>query len=137
MKAPSPTVTPSPSRQPPTFEALLGELVRSGRLGEEAARQIFEQRDGQLAALLRRRATLASSGPPSGRTPLATATALELFLSFPDVAHDVKEEAATEVYAGLAGVPFVTLDPLRLDPALPVRTLSKPFARRHGMLVIA
>ncbi len=137
MKAPTPSSTPLAARQPPTFEALLGALVRGGQLGEDVARQLFAQRDGQLSALLRRRAKVALGGPPSGRTTMATATALELFLSFSESIHAVREDAATEVYAGLAAVPFVTLDPLRLDPALPVRTLSKPFARRHGMLVIA
>jgi len=137
MKAPPPSTRPAPGRQAPTYEALLGALVRAGHLGEDAARKLFEERDGQLAALLRRRVKVAAAGPPSGRTTMASATSLELFLSFPDVAHEVREEAATEVYAGLAGFPFVTLDPLRLDAALPVRTLSKPFAKRHGMLVIA
>jgi general secretion pathway protein E len=137
MRAPPPTEKPGAARKEPTFEALLGALVRNKQLAEEPARRLFEGKDAQLSALVRQRAKAASGGPPSGRATAASATALELFLSFPPTVHDVREDAATEVYAGLAGMPFVTLDPLKLDAALPVRTLSKPFARRHAMLVIA
>jgi general secretion pathway protein E len=35
------------------------------------------------------------------------------------------------------GVPFVDLDPLKIDAKLPAQLLSRPFARRHGALVIA
>jgi general secretion pathway protein E len=42
-----------------------------------------------------------------------------------------------EVFARAIDVPYVALDPLKIDAKLAVQTLSRPFARRHQAVVIA
>ena len=48
----------------------------------------------------------------------------------------VDEDAIAEAIAGEAGVPYLKIDPLRIDSDLVTKSLSRPFARRHVVLSI-
>ena len=48
----------------------------------------------------------------------------------------VDEDKATQAVATEVGVAYRKIDPLKLDAQLITRTLSRPFARRHGVLPI-
>src|SRR6185369_2069968 len=49
----------------------------------------------------------------------------------------ITERLVMDVVATAAKLPFVELDPLKLDAKLAPQFLSRPFARRHTALVIA
>jgi general secretion pathway protein E len=46
----------------------------------------------------------------------------------------VDEDKATQAVAQAIGVPYRKIDPLKLDAQLITRTLSRPYARKHGVL---
>jgi hypothetical protein len=47
------------------------------------------------------------------------------------------EDAIAECLAQAADVPYLKIDPLKVDGALVTRTLSRPFARRHAVVPVA
>jgi general secretion pathway protein E len=53
-----------------------------------------------------------------------------------DARFPLSERVIMQAVAQHVGVPFVDLDPLKIDAKLPPQILSRPFARRHGVLVI-
>src|SRR5207237_5012216 len=53
-----------------------------------------------------------------------------------DDRHPLGERAIMQALAAHVGLPFVDLDPLKIDAKLAPQLLSRPFARRHGALVI-
>ncbi len=125
------------ARPEPTFEALVAELVRSGQLDPTRARNVLARKEEQLAAV--RKMRLAEARLAGGPSAPPVITPLELMLSFGERGEDEKplrEDTVTEVWAKVLGVPYVKLDPLKLDPAFAVRVLSKPFARKHGYLAL-
>jgi general secretion pathway protein E len=46
------------------------------------------------------------------------------------------EDAVAEAVAAAAGVPYLKIDPLRIDGDLVAKTLSRPFARRHAVIPV-
>ena len=46
----------------------------------------------------------------------------------------IDEDKATKAVAEAMGLPYVKIDPLKLDVQLITRTLSRPFARKHAVL---
>jgi general secretion pathway protein E len=53
-----------------------------------------------------------------------------------DARFPVSERAVMQALAQHVGLPFVDLDPLKIDAKLAPQLLSRPFARRHGALII-
>ncbi|HKJ24652.1 MAG TPA: GspE/PulE family protein [Myxococcota bacterium] len=49
----------------------------------------------------------------------------------------VDEDVIAEAVAGAAGLPWLKIDPLKLDNELISKTLSRPFARRHVVVPVA
>ena len=47
------------------------------------------------------------------------------------------EDAIAEAIAAASDVPYLKIDPVRVDPDLVTRTLSRPFARRHAVIPVA
>ncbi|MFT3772352.1 MAG: GspE/PulE family protein [Minicystis sp.] len=144
QRPPGPSTRPAPAPSGPrrrvTFEELVAALVREGILPAERRAALLSRKDQQLSALVRLRLVeqKAAGGAAPG-DPAPSITPVELFVSFAERGADdraIREDVATEVWAKLVGLPFVKLDPLKLDPALAVRTVSKPFARKHGYLAI-
>jgi general secretion pathway protein E len=54
-----------------------------------------------------------------------------------DDRYPLTERIVMQALAQHFGVPFVDLDPLKIDAKLAPKLLSRPFARRHGALIIA
>ncbi len=124
-----------------SFEELLAGVVRAGLVPEERQSALLGMKDSQRASLVSARmielkaagAGSAAIGRPQSITPV------ELLLSFRERGVDdrpVREDAVMEVWAELVGLPYVKLDPLKLDPDFTIRMVSKPFARKHGYLAL-
>jgi general secretion pathway protein E len=134
-----------PNRGPVTFEELLGVLVREGMLTQDRAQELYEHKDRQLARLLQEQqraaanAGPASSAGPRSAEPVAIGP-IELVLSFGVTdprGRSLSEDKLTELYARQLGIPYVKLDPLKLDAAFVTGAWSRAFARKHTMLAIA
>jgi general secretion pathway protein E len=122
---------------PPSFEELATELARRQIISRDVAKSMIGRKDTQTLAVMRQKSQLLRASGIAG-TP-APAHPIELVMSC--VERDVdgqplREDVVTEIYANIVGLPYVKLDPLKLDPDFAVRMLSKPFARKHGYLAI-
>ena len=129
------------TRRPASFEDLLEACVRAGLLARERVAELVAHKDQQLAGLVSARLTeLKAQGAGTAALPRARAvTPVELLLSFKERDDEnklLREDAVTEVWAGLVGLPYIKLDPLKLDPDFIVRVVSKPFARKNGFLAL-
>jgi len=121
------------------LEAVARLLVQARFLTAEHAREAVVREDRERARLVRARA-----GGPIRRGALADAVlhpaevlaAMELPLAGNPQAK-LTEKMVMEVVAQAANLPFVELDPLKLDAKLAPHFISRPFARRHTALVIA
>src|SRR5205823_6441098 len=107
-------------------------------LTPEQARDAAIREDRERARLIRAR----GGRPMKGRAaadavvhPAEILVAMDL-TAFGDERRKVTERIVMEVVAQAAKLPFVELDPLKIDAKLAPQFLSRPFARRHTALVI-
>ncbi len=122
--------------RPISFEELLRALVREQLLTPARAKALFDRRDAALMSLVRARMSVEKGTVEQHKAAISP---VELFLSVGEKGDDgklIKEDVVTEVYAREIGFPYVKLDPLKLDPDFTVSVLSKPFARKHGLLAL-
>jgi general secretion pathway protein E len=121
-----------------TFEAVCGLLVRARVLSHEQARDATVREERERARLIRQR-----EGRPLRRAAFAAVVHPAEILAAMDLAaygdpeRKVTEKLVMEIVAEAVGLPFIELDPLKLDAKLAPQFLSRPFARRHTALVIA
>ncbi len=118
-----------------TLEFVADALGRQGILSEEARRTAFARENAQRARLLRDQSSRAG-GRGLRRAELSPIEVLASF-EFTDARREselVDEDKATQAVAQEVGLPYRKIDPLKLDGHLITRTLSRPFARRHGVL---
>jgi general secretion pathway protein E len=128
-----------PRRAALTLEYVCGVLERAGLLTNEQRRDAVARGDVALARILRQR----SSGPrkrtgtPTEQVhPAEVIAALGLGQSGDD-RFPLGERAVMQALAAHVGLPYVDLDPLKIDAKLAPQLLSRPFARRHGALIVA
>jgi len=119
-----------------TLEFVAEILTKHGILTDDARRTAFAREGMQRARLLRE--TLARGGGGRGlrRAELTPVEVLASF-AFTDARREgevVDEDRVTQAVAQAVGIPYRKIDPLKLDPQLITRTLSRPFARKHGVL---
>jgi general secretion pathway protein E len=117
-----------------TLEFVADALQKKGILREEDHRTASARENVQRARLLR-------DSPGRGGRALRRAdlSPVELLASFgfSDARREadrVDEDRATKALAEVIGLPYVKIDPLKLDVQLITRTLSRPFARKHAVL---
>ncbi|HYG69707.1 MAG TPA: type II/IV secretion system protein, partial [Anaeromyxobacteraceae bacterium] len=111
-------------------------LAKQGVITEDARRTAFAREGVQRARLLRDAASRNGGGRGLRRAELSAVEVVASF-EFPDARHDsekVDEDKVTQAVASAVGLPYRKIDPLKLDAALITRTLSRPFARKHGVL---
>ncbi len=122
-----------------TFEAVCRLLVQRRLITQEQARDAVVREDRERAKLLRAR------GQRPGRKAMSTEAvihpaeilaAMELPLAT-EQEKKLTEKMVMETLAEALNLPFVVLDPLKIDAKLAPQFLSRPFARRHTALVIA
>ncbi len=120
-----------------TFTYVAELLASQGLLSEDSRRTALARENLQRARLLRDQADRAG-GKALRRSELSPVEILASF-GFPDASREseqVDEDKASRVVATAAGVPYRKIDPVKLDAQLITRTLSRPFARKHGVLPI-
>jgi general secretion pathway protein E len=122
--------------------------VEASLLNADQARDAVVREDRERARLIRQRATRPNPGRGSGFTgttkdtvihPAEVLVAMDIVVSQNASGEGVKltEKMVMEVIARAAKLPYVDLDPLKIDAKLAPQVLSRPFARRHTALVIA
>ncbi|MCC6648846.1 MAG: type II/IV secretion system protein [Polyangiaceae bacterium] len=119
-----------------TFEQLVAALLASSAIDVAQQKRALARKDATLNQLVRARLAAEKGTVEQHR---AAVSPVELFLALGERDQDDKpfrEDAVTEVYARALGLPYVKLDPLALDPEFTVSVLSKPFARKHGLLAL-
>jgi general secretion pathway protein E len=120
-----------------TLEFVADVLAKQGLLTEDARRTAFARENAQRARLLRDQASRAG-GRGLRRAEITPVEVLASF-KFPDARREaelVDEDKATQAVAQAVGIPYRKIDPVKLDAQLITRTLSRPFARKHGVLPI-
>jgi general secretion pathway protein E len=121
-----------------TLEFLCNVAARAGLLTQEQVRDALSRGPSVHARLLRQRTAGArkrSYGSDDGVHPAEILAALGLTLAN-DPRTSLDERAVMQALATHVRLPFVDLDPLKIDAKLAPQLLSRPFARRHGALVI-
>jgi general secretion pathway protein E len=121
-----------------TLEYLCDVLERAKLLTNEQRRDAVARGDVTHARLLRLRAGGARKRTANAGDvhPAEVIVALGLGQGG-DPRFPLTERAVMQALAAHVGKPFVDLDPLKIDAKLAPQLLSRPFARRHGALVIA
>jgi general secretion pathway protein E len=117
-----------------TLDFVADALQRRGILRPEDRKVASARENLQRAKLLRD-----SSGRDGRALRRADLSPVELLASFgfSDARREadrIDEDRTTKALAESIGIPYVKIDPLKLDVALITRTLSRPFARKHAVL---
>jgi len=121
-----------------TLEFLTELLVHAGLLSNEHQKDALLRQDRERALLLR-----AKQGGPTRRAGVDAAVhpaevlAAMAFPTKSDPKVALGERVIMQALARHLQLPYVDLDPLKIDAKLAPQVLSRPFARRHGALVIA
>ncbi|MBI4705184.1 MAG: type II/IV secretion system protein [Deltaproteobacteria bacterium] len=127
------------SRSPVTFDELISLLTREGVISQSQAMDLFQRQEQQLATLIKQRRGQEAGAQRSDQATATPVSPLELLLSFgvQDArGRPLREDQVTEIYARLAGLPYIKLDPLKLNAELATSAFSKPFAREHNLLAV-
>ncbi len=122
-----------------TFEYLCDVLLRAQLLTQEQWRDAQGKGDVAHARLLRQRSgggpRKKSPGAGDGVHPAEVVVALGLGQAGDD-RYPLTERTVMQALAAHVGLPYVDLDPLKIDAKLAPQLLSRPFARRHGALIV-
>jgi general secretion pathway protein E len=121
-----------------TLDYLCNVLERAGMLTNEQRRDAVARGDAAHGRLLRLRVAgpRKRSGTSEQVHPAEVLAAMSLGRGGDD-RHPLVERTIMQALAAHVGLPFVDLDPLKIDAKLAPQLLSRPFARRHGALVVA
>ncbi|MDP9037167.1 MAG: GspE/PulE family protein [Myxococcota bacterium] len=122
-----------------TLEYVCELLERGGILTPEQRRDAVSRADVTRARLVRLRAgggRKRTGTATEGVHPAEVLVALGLGQAG-DARVPLTERTVMQALAQHVGLPFVDLDPLKIDAKLAPQLLSRPFARRHVALVIA
>jgi general secretion pathway protein E len=122
-----------------TLEYLCAVLEHAGVLTGDQRREAAARGDVALARLHRQRAGGARKrGSPGGDGVHPAEVLLSLaFGQAGDARYPLTERVVMQALAAHVGLPYVDLDPLKIDAKLAPQLLSRPFARRHGALIVA
>ena len=119
------------------LEDLLGLLVKSRRLAPERAQDVAARARTLASQVLKEKVGSVRSQAATRYevSPAEIVTAAKV----PNAADPKKtldEDTVAECLAEAADVPYLKIDPLKVDGGLVTRTLSRPFARRHAVVPV-
>jgi general secretion pathway protein E len=123
-----------------TLGLLCDLLEQEGLLSAEQRRDALLREERERVRILHQRATKGRRGPGAHGTdkvhPAEVLAALGLCVNG-DQRYPLTEQLIMEALARAVTLPYVHLDPLKVDVKLAVQTLSRPFARSHHAVVIS
>jgi general secretion pathway protein E len=125
----------APNCQPLDIQGLCSLLLERGLLDEEQVRDVLVKASAQRKRLDRE---VNAGKPGRHRVEITPAEVLGSFnLSLPGQDDAVlDQDRIAKVLAEQAGLEYEKIDPLKLDMRLITATMSRPFARRHSVLVL-
>jgi general secretion pathway protein E len=120
-----------------TLEELLEILRGAGLMTPEQAKEV-----GGRGATLRSRVLKERVGSVRSQaaarydaTPAEVVAAADL-QNAKNPRRKLDEDSIAEAIAEVSGVPYLKIDPLKIDGDLITKTMSRPFARRHAVIVV-
>ncbi|HEX2486895.1 MAG TPA: type II/IV secretion system protein, partial [Myxococcota bacterium] len=123
------------ARSPLTLEELLEILRAAGLVTPEQAREIAGRSTTLRSRVLKERVGSVRSQAAAryDATPAEVVAAADL-QNAKNPRRKLDEDAVAEAVSAASGVPYLKLDPLRIDGDLIAKTMSRPFARRHAVI---
>jgi len=116
---------------------LLELLTRQGLLNETQARDIDSRATTLKSRVLKDRVGSVRSQAAARYDVTPAEIVAAAALPHPKHNHrKLDEDAVAQVLAQASGVPYLKIDPLRVNSDLVVKALSRPFARRHVVLAV-
>jgi len=125
-------------RAPLTLEDLVELLLKAKRLDPAKVPEISGRATTLRSQVLKER--VGSVRSQAAARYEASPAELVAVLRLADASNPKRtldEDAIAEVIAAAADTPYLKIDPVRVDPELVTRTLSRPFARRHAVIPVA
>ncbi len=125
-------------RAPLSLEELLELLTKAKRLEPAKAQEIAGRATTLRSQVLKER--VGSVRSQAAARYEASPAELVAVLRLADASNPKRtldEDALAEAIAAAADVPYLKIDPVRVDGDLVTRTLSRPFARRHAVIPVA
>ncbi len=122
-----------------TVEELSQLLFEKEMLSGDQVREAVVRAESQRARLAFEKST-GNGGPGGGKRDKKAITAAEIIASFQFPIHNsqqpqtLDEDTIVRTLAEALGIPYVNIDPLKLDSNLITSTVSLPFARRTSVL---
>jgi general secretion pathway protein E len=118
------------------MQSLCALMLERGLLREDQVREVLVKEGAQRQRLLK------GGGKGAGGRRRLEVSAPEVLASFDlpvegEKGKVLNEDRIAQVVAKEAGLPYKKIDPLKLDMKLITSLLSRPFARRHDVLVIS
>jgi general secretion pathway protein E len=124
------------------LETLCLILFDAGLITDAQRREALVHEGRERSRILRLRSADGRGGRKGTSTQSDPVHPAEILAAFgfgvgADPNRPLTEEVMMQAVAGRAGLPFRTIDPLKIDGKLAVETLSRPFARCHSALPLA
>ena len=122
-------------------KTILNILTSSSLLSEEQEREVLSKENLIRSRILKSNESK-SSGARRGRAAHADISIIDIICSM-NLKVDgnsnayVTEDAIMKAIAGHLGIPFLEIDPLKLDSDVTTKIISRPFALKHKLLPIA
>ena len=125
-------------RAPLSLEELLDLLVKAKRIESGKAQEVAGRATTLRSQVLKER--VGSVRSQAAARYEASPAELVAVLRLADASNPKRtldEDAIAEAIGAAADVPYLKIDPVKVDPDLVTRTLSRPFARRHAVIPVA
>jgi general secretion pathway protein E len=120
------------------LEDLLALLVKAGRLAPEKAQDVAARARTLHSQVLKEKVgSLRSQAAARYEVSPAEIVASAKVANAADPRRTLDEDTIAECLAKAADLPYLKIDPLKVDGALVTKTLSRPFARRHAVVPVA
>jgi len=124
-------------RSPLTLEELLDLLTRAELLSREKAKEIAARSVTLRSQVLKERVgSVRSQAAARYEVSPAEIVAAAEIPNPSKGGRKLDEEAVAECIATAASLPYLKIDPIRIDNELVTKTLSRPFARRHAVIPV-
>jgi len=123
-----------------TLEYVAGLIRSRGLISEEQEREILIRGDAQRARLKKSQDSFYSSKRLHNVSDSISAAEVIASLNIPllsDVTKFVTEDMATEIIASASGLPYLKIDPLKLNLDTVTSHIPRPFAQKHLVVPIA